>query len=184
MKRNNTTNNTQPVEPVSKPAHTFAKGEIVHIRRHTVLVGHVSIQAGGISGVFCDTSFGPKGEEYITIYSEGYRFFPLEHAKPKKHGSVTTHSKRGSKITIECVGLKDKPCANTREIHASDKHLVSRCKDCQKIHAKSTNKERMRQKRLEKQAIKATIKKNLKPVTAKAKKVKNEPKKKKVGRNS
>lgn len=144
-------NNTQPGDAVPTPSTTFQKGDVVYIRRHIVNMGGVDVTYGGVAGKFVGTSYGPQGSEYITIYSEGFRTFPLKFARSKrKNISNTVGHTKGGKIVVECVGLPDKPCSNTREIHASDKHLVTRCKDCQKVHAKVTNRERMRQRRAEK----------------------------------
>lgn len=151
MGRRRVSNDTQPEEEVPRPSCVFEEGQTVYIKRHQHTMGGIQVTFGGLSGKFVNTSFGPNGEEYVTVYHDGFRTFPLEHARKKKgsRASVTGSSKSG-KLIVECAGLDGKPCSNTREIHAADKHLVKRCKDCQKEYARITNRERMRQRRAEK----------------------------------
>lgn len=171
-------NNTQPTPlapqpqgPTLEEQYGLQRGQVIFIVTHTAEYAGIKWTDGGISGAIYRVGRNEKTDEiFVTIYSSGFRTFNIKYAREAKRGKHhvpvgtvavaevealhgTTIEKKGD-ITIECIGLPGKSCNQVRQIHASDRHLVKRCKDCQKTFSKLATKERMRAKRAAQQATK------------------------------
>jgi hypothetical protein len=141
----------------TQPLTDFEKGQDIYVDAHIVDVGGTKLTMGDHPGKFTK-AYEQNGTAYGTVYHQGFRTYELKWIRaPGERGAIDTpvDEIRGGDIMIKCEGLPDQPCDNMRMVHASDRHLVKRCKDCQKEWAKLQTRLRMRKRRAEARKKKA-----------------------------